>query len=88
MSPTENKFSASDREQWECAVSRVLRGTSSTALNYQDEDGLEVSALYQLPGLELGSKLARLASRLPARPRELYQRWLGNMPTYLRESKL
>ena len=68
MSPTENKFSASDREQWECAVSRVLRGTSSTALNYQDEDGLEVSALYQLPGLELGSKLARLASRLPARP--------------------
>ena len=41
-------FPAADRQQWQDIVTKALRGASADSLQRTDEDGLEISALYQI----------------------------------------
>ena len=48
MSSPVVSFPAADCQQWQDIVAKALKGASAESLNRTDEDGLDITALYQV----------------------------------------
>ena len=68
MSSTQSQFPSASREEWRALVRAALKGGDPESLNRQDEDGLEIKALYDIAAVEAGSDDACAITRLPVNP--------------------